>query len=356
MTKLTWTTTPEYLEATTSKFKLTNKFAWFDLDSTLIKTKSGKTFPADGDDWVFLYDVLPKEMTKISKKGYSVIIISNQSGIEKNTKKGEEWMHKLDSICDKLNIEIKVFCSTGKNKYRKPYTTFYDEFITKKQRDDCDRTESFYCGDACGRKDDHSDCDLKFALNCNLRFITPEELFLNKKVVIPEIKYPNFGTNDQYDFKLFKPQVEMLLMVGFPASGKSHFAKKLNEIFGYEIINRDTLKTKQKCVSKASELIKKKKAFIVDNTNPSKEDRAQYIKIATDNNYTVRVIHVLTSYELSMHRNNFRHLTQGFLIPELVYRIFKKNFENPELSEGIKEIINVNPTVIENPVYKKYLY
>lgn len=37
-------------------------------------------------------------------------------------------------------------------------------------------------------------------------------------------------------------------MVGGPGSGKSHFAKTKLELNGYTLINRDELKTWQKCV------------------------------------------------------------------------------------------------------------
>lgn len=51
--------------------------------------------------------------------------------------------------------------------------------------------ESFYCGDAAGRpadwqagaKKDFSVTDRKFAVNCGLKFLTPEELFLEQKSV-----------------------------------------------------------------------------------------------------------------------------------------------------------------------------
>lgn len=60
-----------------------------------------------------------------------------------------------------------------------------------------DKSKSFYCGDAAGRKDgkhkDFSDSDLynilyvrKFALNVGLEFKTPENLFLGdeKKITV----------------------------------------------------------------------------------------------------------------------------------------------------------------------------
>ncbi|GMP65841.1 hypothetical protein CsSME_00026467 [Camellia sinensis var. sinensis] len=36
---------------------------------------------------------------------------------------------------------------------------------------------SFYVGDAAGRKDDHSDADIKFAQAVGLKFYVPEEYF-----------------------------------------------------------------------------------------------------------------------------------------------------------------------------------
>ena len=41
-----------------------NKLACFDFDYTLIKTKSGKKFPIDKNDWVWLYDNIPNKITQ----------------------------------------------------------------------------------------------------------------------------------------------------------------------------------------------------------------------------------------------------------------------------------------------------
>jgi histidinol phosphatase-like enzyme len=43
-----------------------------------------------------------------------------------------------------------------------------------------DMEESFMCGDAAGRDEDHSDADVHFAVNLGIRFFTPEEVFLNE--------------------------------------------------------------------------------------------------------------------------------------------------------------------------------
>jgi bifunctional polynucleotide phosphatase/kinase len=54
--------------------------------------------------------------------------------------------------------------------------------------------ECIYVGDAAGRKksktykrNDFSDSDYKFALNCQFKFFTPEEFFLNEKSEYPKI-------------------------------------------------------------------------------------------------------------------------------------------------------------------------
>lgn len=59
-----------------------------------------------------------------------------------------------------------------------------------------DMSKSFYCGDAAGRPKrgvlpkDHSNGDRLFALNIGIPFKTPEELFLNKKEVLPKLENP----------------------------------------------------------------------------------------------------------------------------------------------------------------------
>ena len=54
------------------------KIAGFDIDGTIIKTKSGKTFPINENDWEFLYNNIKQKIEEISDD-YSVLFITNQS-------------------------------------------------------------------------------------------------------------------------------------------------------------------------------------------------------------------------------------------------------------------------------------
>lgn len=58
-----------------------NKALFLDLDGTIIKTKSGEKFPTKIEDWEFISNVLPA-IKRYSEKGYLIIIVSNQGGVE----------------------------------------------------------------------------------------------------------------------------------------------------------------------------------------------------------------------------------------------------------------------------------
>jgi len=181
-----WIRTP-YLYGYHKNYIYHNKVAIFDLDDTLIKTASGKIFAANKDDWKFHQNVVAT-LKKYNTENYSIIIVSNQAGL-KNETKINEWIHKLDNIIKTLNIPIMIFASFSHDEYRKPLPTFYTIIKQKFKTNGVDIVESFYCGDACGRINDHSDTDLKFALNCQIPFYTPEHIFLQKELPIFNIHY-----------------------------------------------------------------------------------------------------------------------------------------------------------------------
>jgi bifunctional polynucleotide phosphatase/kinase len=51
------------------------------MDFTLIKTKSGGTFPKNADDWVIWDESVLKKLRDLSKDGFKLVIFSNQNGL-----------------------------------------------------------------------------------------------------------------------------------------------------------------------------------------------------------------------------------------------------------------------------------
>ena len=70
-----------------------------------------------------------------------------------------------------------------------------------------------------------------------------------------------------------KKKKHLVIMVGGQGCGKSTLSKCLRKKFGFEIINRDTLKTDKKMISKFKKNINDEEVsgVIIDNTNPTKE-------------------------------------------------------------------------------------
>ncbi|AYV84847.1 MAG: polynucleotide phosphatase/kinase [Hyperionvirus sp.] len=340
----------------TPKFTFTPRCACFDLDSTLIKTKSGKKFPKDENDWIFFSpNVLPK-LKELHKADYCIIIITNQSGLSNETKR-IVWKKKVDEIVKQIALPIKLFCSIAHDIYRKPLPAITTKHI--QPNISIDFTRSFYCGDACGRPGDHSDCDYKFALNSNLNFKLPEELFDNNITALPKIIYQPFIEIQQKPINPpFTPNInEIILMIGPPGSGKSKYATEILVPLNYVRINRDTLKTPAKCLKEAKKAIDEHKNVVIDNTNYDIKNRLPYIKLAQSHNYTVRCIIMETSHALSSHNATYRFY-KGIapIIPEIAYRIYKKNYSEPTLDEGITEIIKISPpNTNTDPIYKLYL-
>ena len=81
---------------------------------------------------------------------------------------------------------------------------------------------------------------------------------------VPEAGEVIVGKGNKVDFV----EKEMVIFVGSPASGKSTFWK--NYMPQYLRVNRDTLKTKEKCYKLAEEAILKGSSVVIDNTNPKK--------------------------------------------------------------------------------------
>lgn len=368
---------------------LVNKsIAGFDLDDTLIK----KDFT---NKKLELYDKsVPEKLLDLRKKNYTIVIMSNQKGMSDGKVNMTDWMNKIEELRKLLKVDFYIFCSKNDDWYRKPRTGLWEEFING------DKTKSFFCGDAGGlgqqslteEKDigngsklvtvvktipkDFSDTDRKFALNLKIKFLHRNEFIYGDKhnVVYDEYNYPpldyiNFKDyeNDEdnnYEHNFIGKQKEMIINVGFPASGKSRFTENIIKKYDYYVsINQDTLKTEKKCLKACDEAFTAGKSVIIDNTNLTKEKRKVYIDLVKNYKYTFRCIYFNTNIDICEHNSYYRNYmsrNQVAVIPKLVFRIMNKKFQMPELSEGFEEIItidykinNLNKTQLE--VYERYL-
>lgn len=111
--------------------KSSKKIAAFDMDGTLIKTKSGKVHPVDTNDWQLAFPVVPTKLKEKLDIGYKVVILSNQAPIGKGRVKIGDFKKKIENLVIKINIPIQVFIATGRGFYRKPTPGMWQTLIEK---------------------------------------------------------------------------------------------------------------------------------------------------------------------------------------------------------------------------------
>lgn len=344
----------ELLIYTPTDMQHTSKIASFDVDGTIIKTKSGKRFPTSTDDWVLNFSKIPLCLKELYKDNFKIVFFTNQSGVGNDSTKINDFKTKIETILKTLSVPVQVFVALKKTIYRKPMLGMWHTLENcKNVGTKIDKNNSFYVGDAAGREDswapqkkkDHSSADRFFAINVGIKFYTPEEYFLKSKPV--SFSMPEF---DPRNLPIFEPpkvdeykNPNVILMVGGPGSGKSHFCKKILIPKDYVYINRDKLGTWQKCVKFLENALLQKKNCVIDNTNVDKESRFKFIDICKRNKVDCYCFVMLTSSSHSKHNNKFRELTDKSHVPvsEIIINSMKKKYQDPELSEGFQNIVKI---------------
>lgn len=339
---------------TNFKFK---KIFIFDLDSTLIKTKSGRVYPIDKNDW----KILDNSVLSINEliKDNICGIVTNQGGLKSETLINN-WIDKIKQINKKINFHF-VFVSIKDDRFRKPLPASWDYIKTNLLESIDTQTlisnkKIYFIGDAFGRESDHSDTDVKYAENCGFKFKTPEYFFgfdktnnIEGTITYPIINYYNIKNQNNLFESIFK-QIEsnkqkpiLIVMIGFPASGKSFLRKQIIKKYPeFKYTNNDDLNDK----IYVPNLVKNKELksfsyFIEDNTNLNPKSRQKIIQ-NFDSYYKIGIWFDL-DMDTYKHLNYLRMYWFGSkVIGQVIYRTLNKSYSKPELTEGFDNIIQIN--------------
>lgn len=231
---------------------------------------------------------MPSRLRELYQDGYRVVILSNQAGLTLHLdpkfkgpkasaqKRVTEFKQKCSAVLSNLNLPTSVYAATAHDIYRKPRTGMWTELCDDFDipEEEVDIENSIFVGDAGGRTaslgkgpngaataKDFSCSDRNFAHNVGIKYQTPEEFFLGEK---PRSFARDFDLSD-HPFEISEPgnpdnvvfektnDKDMVLFCGPPGAGKSSFYWKYLKPLGYERVNQDLLKSRDKCVQAARE-------------------------------------------------------------------------------------------------------
>ena len=334
------------------------RLAMFDIDYTLITPKNAKNpytlyQETNAKNYIYLGPIFEKFKT-LKDKGYTIALVTNQIYWDRAT---PEYHDKFDNIRKDFERELGwspyIYIATNE-KFVKPnigtFVLFADHLSDNKHINSTylEKTTAvqgietpnfFYCGDASGKKDSYppyrwSSVDRNYAYNISEAF----KKYFNKANICKYIRpIAFFGTN----IPITRTQQELIIEVGNPGSGKSSTAFRFRKR-GYKVCVGEVVKNKLlDCVS---ENLNKGYSVVVDAMNYTRQGRKRYIELAKEMKVPVRILwfvrdgrpfNTLRGYKTETdtvyaHRNP---------VPDVVYNVYSKKFEEPTSEEGEIEIV-----------------
>lgn len=130
----------------------------------------------------------------------------------------------------------------------------------------------------------------------------------------------------------------MAIMIGIQASGKTSFCK--SHLQEYTRINLDELHTRNKEWNAITEAIQNGENIVVDNTNPTKEDRQKYISLAQKHNYEIVGYFMQSKVKDCIDRNAKRE--GKACVPNTAIACTSNKLEVPEYAEGFNKLFFIS--------------
>lgn len=132
--------------------------------------------------------------------------------------------------------------------------------------------------------------------------------------------------------------IESVLFIGVPGSGKTSFFKK--RFFSTHIrISLDLLKTRHRERRFLETCLATEQRFVIDNTNPTRAERAQYIAPAKAKRFEIVGYYFESKIEDCLKRNAGRPESER--VPEVAIFAAAKRMELPSLDEGFDRLFYV---------------
>lgn len=291
--------------------------AVFDWSGTLIRSAKGTQLVTGVDNWIWTADSVPGYLNELNRKGWIVVVISNQSAAKEETI--EPVLKRFEKMASGLDFIPSVFISMSmRSVFAKPQKTMWDMFLHVTQI--TPSPASFSVGDnSRGLTDDpqfnQGDTDVLFARNIGLTPYVPTEIFPVQPDYVPSGK------------------LELIVLMGVPGSGKSTFARSLMEKYGYMITGREN----KKYVKTVTDALKIGQSIVFDATNPTREKRGELIDLG--HQHGARVV-IAWATRPGRPYNDLR--TGKEKVPAIVYNMYSTHFEIPIAREGAEQIFRIN--------------
>lgn len=272
-------------------------------------------------------------------------------------------------------MSLYIYFAPEKNKYRKPFTGMYQQFILEIGREPVSK---LYVGDAAGRESvtytdflgkrgktskDFACTDYHFARNCGMDFETPESFFLSMHTegtyckghlpppVILDNTYSEVIAELSVLLRTPGEKKAVILLIGQQGVGKSTFSSQFTGLAtSFSLDDYTTFPRMRNAVLACNDNI------IIDNTNPCVVSRARFLSLfkVTHNCWCVDFSSVPDN--TANHARMMRIASGGKYIPEIAVRMFKTKYTPPTLAEGFTKIFKVSSVDIADSPYYNYEY